>query len=109
MRRNAEETTVIDRRDRLSAKPPARRLLSLAAQLRRNFFPIHIERMGGCDVERDVLYELAELLVLRHEIRFAIHFHQDTNLPLQMNVGSNDAFLGRTRRFLARAGDSFGA
>ncbi len=54
------------------------------------------------------LTKLAEVFVLGHEIRFAIYLHQHADLALQVNVGSNDAFLGRARRFLARAGDSLG-
>ena len=61
------------------------------------------------DVQRDVFHERAEVFVLCDEIGFAIHFHQDADFTLQMNVGSDDAFLGRARRFLARAGDAFRA
>ena len=57
----------------------------------------------------DVLDEFPEIFVLRHEIGLAIHFHENAYLSLQMNVGSDDPFLGRARRFLARAGDAFGA
>ena len=61
------------------------------------------------DVQRDVFHECAEVFVLRHEIGLAIHFHQNADFSLQMNVGSDDAFLGRARRFFACAGDALRA
>ncbi len=57
--------------------------------------------------KRDVLHECAEIFVLGDEIGLAIHFHQHADFSLQMNVGSDDSFLRRARRFLARAGDAF--
>ena len=65
--------------------------------------------MRGRDVERDVFDETTEIFVFRDEIGFAIHFHQNADLALQMNVRSNDAFLGRTRRLLTRTRDPFGS
>ena len=62
--------------------------------------------MGRGDVQSDVLHEIAEVFVLRHEIGLAIHFDQHADFALQMNVGSDNAFLGRAGRFLARAGDA---
>jgi hypothetical protein len=66
-----------------------------------------VERMRRSDVQGDVLHESTEILVLGHEIGLAIYFHQHPNLPLQMNVGCNNSFLGYPRRFLARARDAF--
>ena len=59
------------------------------------------------DMQGDVLHEVAEVFVLGHEIGFAIHFDEHADFALQMNVGGDNAFLGRARGFLARAGDAF--
>ena len=50
-----------------------------------------------------------KFFVLRHEIGFAIHFHQHADLALQMNVGSDDTFLRRAGGFFPGAGDAFRA
>jgi hypothetical protein len=61
------------------------------------------------NVQGDVFYELAKILVPRHEVGLAIHLHEHANLPLQVNVGSHDAFFGHARRLLTSAGNSFGS
>ena len=60
-------------------------------------------------MKRDVLHESAEAFVLGHEIGFAIHLDENADFALKMNVGGDDAFLGRAGRLFARAGDPFGA
>ena len=59
------------------------------------------------NVQGDVLYELAKILVPGHEVGFAIYFHKDADLPLQVDVGSHDAFLRSTRGLFSCAGDAF--
>ena len=71
--------------------------------------PTDVEGMRRRNMQGDVLYESAEILVLGHEIGLAIYFHQHPHFPLQMNVGSDDSFFGRARGFFSRTGDAFRA
>src|SRR6266511_3634745 len=69
----------------------------------------NVKRVRRSNVQGDVLYELAKILVLRHEVGLTIHLHEHANLPLQVNVGSHDAFFRCTRSLFTGAGNSFGA
>src|SRR5215510_9563407 len=65
--------------------------------------------MRGGDMKRDIFYKLAEILVSRYEIGFAIYLYEHTNLALKMNVRGNNPFLCCARGFLCGTGDTFRA
>ena len=67
-----------------------------------------VKRVRRCNMQSDVLHKLAEVFVPSHEVSLAIHFHEHSNLPLQVNIGSYDAFFRYTQSFLSSAGNSFG-
>ena len=60
-------------------------------------------------MQRNIFNKLPEILVSRHEISLAVHFHEHANLALQMNVRGDNAFLRGARRFFCSTGDALGA
>ena len=59
-----------------------------------------VERLGSGDMERDVLHEGTKAFVFGHEISLAIDLDENADLALKVNVGGDDAFLGRAGRLL---------
>jgi len=47
-----------------------------------NLIPAHVQRMRSSNVECDILDEVAEILVFRHEIGFAVYFNENAYFSL---------------------------
>src|SRR6516165_1665351 len=78
-------------------------------QIARHIGTVDVERMRGGDMQGDILHELSEILVSRHEISLAIHLYEHTNLALKMNVGGDDALFCCTCSLFRGTGDAFRA
>ena len=63
--------------------------------------------MRGSDMQRDVLYDLAKILVPCHKVGLTVHFHEHSDFPLQVDIRSHNAFLRRARGLFPRDGDAF--
>src|SRR5436190_7331672 len=57
-------------------------------------------RVGGRDVHGEVVHQALEIVGARHEIRFAVHFHQHTELPAMVNIAADQPLLGGARSLL---------
>src|SRR6476646_10625871 len=58
-------------------------------------------------MQRDIFYELSEILVSRYEISLAIHLYENTYLALQMNVRGDYSLLCRTCGLFRGGRDAF--
>ena len=58
----------------------------------------------GRDLLREVIGERAELVVLRHEVRLAVHFHEHTDLRAGQDRLGDDAILRFAVRLLRGTG-----
>src|SRR6266568_2561406 len=76
-------------------------------EIARNISATDVKRMRSSDVQRNVLYEFAKILVPCHKVGLAVHFHEHTDFPLQVNVRGHNAFLRHARGLFTCGGDSF--
>src|ERR1035437_5266426 len=65
---------------------------------------LHIARVAGRDVHRDVLEQLLEVLGAGHEVALAIQFEQYADLAAGVNIGAHRALVGRAGGLLLRRG-----
>src|SRR5271157_4987566 len=63
--------------------------------------------MRRSDVQRDVFDKVAKTFVFRDKVSLAVYFNENTHLSLQMDVGSNHSFFGRSGCLLRGAGNPF--
>src|SRR5882672_8361497 len=94
----------LDHRFRLSGCQRLRavNLALFFEHLRRYFLAPHIARIQRRHVHGDIVRKLLERIRARHEIGFAVQFHEHTNLAARVNVAAHEPFAGLALRFLRR-------
>ena len=74
--------------------------------VRRHIFPAEILRIGRRDVHGEIVHQFLEIVGARHEIRFAVDFHQHAELAAGVDVAADQALLGGARGLLAGRRDA---
>src|ERR1700730_13038597 len=71
--------------------------------LRSHFLAPHVPRIERRHMHGDVVRELLESIRARHEIGFAVQFHEHTNLAARVNIAAHEPLAGFALRFLRRS------
>jgi hypothetical protein len=65
---------------------------------------LHIARIAGRDVHRDVLQQLLEVLGAGHKVALAVQLEQHADLAAGMDIGAHRALVGGAGSLLLRRG-----
>src|SRR3954470_10686996 len=78
-------------------------LLALVV-LRRDILTADVLRIGCCDVHRDVVQQLFEIVSAGNEVALAIELEQHSDLAASMDIARHRPFICASRSFLASRG-----